>query len=472
VRCFFYFSIEAIFNEVIKIIEFCLLRKKIKVTTAQMIVIGFAAIIFTGALILNLPIASRNGQSVGFVNALFTATSSVCVTGLVVVDTGTHWTTFGKVVIMLLIQVGGLGFMTMSTLLALLVRRRITLKERLLIQESLNQFDLEGLVRLTKNIIIVTFTIEFIGAVFFSLVFIPEHGLKTGIAFGVFHAVSAFCNAGFDLVGDFRSFTPYVNSFIINVNAVLLIIIGGLGFSVWMDIYEAARKRSLRNFTLHSKVVLSTTIILILAGAIFIFIMEMNNPDTLKELTLKGKVLASFFHAVTPRTAGFNTLDTAALTTPTKFMNIILMFIGASPGSTGGGIKTTTAAILFLTVVSLVKGKEDPEVFERHLPKYLVYRAMAIAFVSLSLVVFVTMLLAITENTDFMTLFFETTSAFGTVGLSMGYTTSLSTIGRIIISITMFAGRVGPLTLVLALAKRASRNKGNVKYPEDRIIVG
>jgi len=437
-----------------------------------MIVLGFAAIILFGGLLLNLPIASRNGQSVGFVNAIFTSTSSVCVTGLVVVDTGTHWTVFGKVVIMLLIQVGGLGFMTMSTLLALLIGRRITLKERLLIQESLNQFDLEGLVRLTKNIIIATFTIEFIGAVLYSLVFIPDYGLKTGIAFGVFHSVAAFCNAGFDLIGDFRSFTPYVNNFIININTMLLIIIGGLGFSVWMDIYKAIKERSFRNVTLHCKVVLSTTIILILVGAAFIFAMEMNNPNTLKELTLKGKVLASFFHSVTPRTAGFNTLDTAAFTTPTKFMNIILMFIGASPGSTGGGIKTATAAILFLAVISVVKGKEDPEVFERHLPKYLVYRAMSVALISFSLVVFMTMLLAITDDADFMTLFFETTSAFGTVGLTLGYTPSLSHIGKIIISITMFAGRVGPLTLVLALAKRASRNKGNVKYPEDRIIVG
>lgn len=437
-----------------------------------MIVVGFAAIILAGALLLNLPAASRNGQSIGFINAIFTATSAVCVTGLVVVDTGTHWTVFGQVVIILLIQVGGLGFMTMSTLLALILGRRITLRERLLIQESLNQFDLEGLVRLTKNIIIATFTIEFIGAVFFSIVFIPDYGLKKGIAFGVFHAVSSFCNAGFDLIGDFRSFTPYVNNFIININTMFLIITGGLGFSVWMDIYKAIKERSVRNVTLHGKIVLSTTIILILIGAIFIFIIEMNNSDTLKELPLTGKILASFFHSVTPRTCGINTLDLMALNTSTKFMTILLMFIGGSPGSTAGGIKTATAAILFLTVVSVVKGKEDTEVFERHLPKYLVYRAMAVAFISLSLVIFVTMLLSITENADFLTLFFETTSAFGTVGLTLNFSSSLSPIGKAIISMTMYAGRVGPLTLVLAFAQRASRNSGNVKYPEDRIMVG
>lgn len=456
----------------VKIIEFILLKKRRRITPTQMIVVGFAAIILMGALLLNLPAASRNGQPVGFLNAIFTATSAVCVTGLVVVDTGTHWTVFGQVVIILLIQVGGLGFMTMSTLLALILGRRITLRERLLIQESLNQFDLEGLVRLTKNIIIATFTIEFIGAIFFSLVFIPDYGLKKGIAFGAFHAVSSFCNAGFDLIGGFRSFTPYVNNFIININTMFLIIIGGLGFSVWMDIYEAVKERSLKNVTLHGKIVISTTAILILVGAIFIFIMEMNNPGTLKELPLRGKILASFFHSVTPRTCGSNTLDMAALSTPTKFMTIILMFIGGSPGSTAGGIKTATAAILFLTVVSVVKGKEDTEVFGRHLPKYLVYRAMAVAFISLSLVVFVTMLLAITENADFLTLFFETTSAFGTVGLSLNFSPSLSPIGKAIISMTMYAGRVGPLTLVLAFAQRASKNSGNVRYPEDRIMVG
>lgn len=456
----------------IVIIELSVLRRRLKTTPTQIIVVGFALLIFFGACVLNLPFSSRDGRPVGFINALFTATSAVCVTGLVVVDTGTHWTAFGQVVIALLIQMGGLGIMTMSTLLALLMGRKITLKERLLIQESLNQFDLEGLVRLTRNIIYATLGIELVGAIMFSTVFVPDFGWKKGIAFGVFHAISGFCNAGFDLVGDFRSFTPYVNNFIININTMMLIITGGLGFSVWMDTYHAARERSVKCLSLHSKVVLTTTGFLILFGALFIFFMEINNPDTLKNLPFSGKVLASFFHSVSPRTAGFNTLDTAALATPTKFMTILLMFIGGSPGSTAGGIKTATAAILALTVLAVIRGKEDPEIFERHLPKYLVYRAMAVVMISLSLVVFVTMVLSITENADFLTLFFETTSAFGTVGLSLNYTPNLSLIGKIIISITMFSGRVGPLSLVAAFAQRANRNKGNLKYPEDRIIVG
>jgi trk system potassium uptake protein TrkH len=253
---------------------------------------------------------------------------------------------------------------------------------------------------------------------------------------------------------------------------MLLIIIGGLGFSVWIDIYKAIKDRSLKNVTLHGKVVVSTTIILILTGALFIFMMEFYNTETIRELPISGKLLSSFFQAISPRTAGFNTLDMEALTTPTKFITIIFMFIGGSPGSTAGGIKTATAAILFLTVISVVKGKEDPEVFERHLPKYLVYRAMAVAFISLILVVIVTMLLSITEDADFMTLFFESASAFGTVGLTLGCTQDLSTFGKAIIIITMFAGRVGPLTIALALARRAINKKGSVKYPEDRIMVG
>lgn len=455
-----------------KILELSLLRKRLKITPTQLIVSSFAMLIFLGAFLLNLPAASRDNQPVGIINAVFTATSSVCVTGLIVVDTGTHWTAFGQIVIALLIQIGGLGIMTMSTMFALLLGRRITLKERLLIQESLNQFDLEGLVRLTRNIIVVTLAIELIGAILFSVVFIPEYGLQKGIAFGVFHAITGFCNAGFDLIGDFRSFTPYVNNFIINITAMMLIIIGGLGFSVWMDIYQALRDRSIKSLSLHSKVVLSTTAFLIVTGAVFIFALEINNPATIKELPLSGKLLASFFHSVSPRTAGYNTLDMLSLNTPTKFMTILFMFIGGSPGSAAGGIKTATAAILALTVIAVVRGKEDPEVFERHLPKYLVYRAMAVVVISLSLVVLVTMLLSITESADFMTLFFEATSAFGTVGLTLNYTPNLSWIGKIIISITMFAGRVGPLSLVVAFAKKASKNNGNLKYPEDRIMVG
>ncbi|MGB7604637.1 MAG: TrkH family potassium uptake protein [Lutisporaceae bacterium] len=443
-------------------------------------VMSFAIIILVGATLLNMPIASNNGQQVGFVNALFTATSATCVTGLVVVDTGTYWTTFGKVVIIALIQIGGLGIMTFSTLLALLVGRKITLKERMLIQESFNQFELEGMVRLTKNIIIAVFSIEFIGALIYSSVFIPQFGWGRGFIYGVFHAISSFCNAGFDLMGahtgPFSSFTSYVNNPIININAILLIVIGGLGFSVWIDCLKAFKKRSLSDLSLHSKVVLTMTAGLILLGAIFIFLMEINNPATLKNLPWSGKILASLFHSITPRTAGFNTLDTGSLTMATSFLTIILMFIGGSSGSTAGGIKTGTAGILFFTVLSVIRGRDSTEVYKKRLPKYLIYRAVSVVLVSFLLVVVATMVLSIVEapynKADFMTLLFEATSAFGTVGLSQNYTTHLTSAGRIIIILCMFAGRVGPLSLILALVRSAHRNKGHIKYPEDRIMVG
>lgn len=451
------------------IIKLSFLKKSINASPSQILVIGFAAIILSGAILLNLPMASKDGNSVGFINALFTATSAVCVTGLVVVDTATHWTPFGQVIIIALIQIGGLGFMTMSTLLSLLVGRRITLRERIMMQEALNLDELEGLVRLTKSIIIATFTIEAAGAVIYSTVFVPEFGMKKGMIMGLFHSVSAFCNAGFDLIGGFKSFSPYVNNAVINFTTMLLIIIGGLGFTVWMDIYN---NRSFGRLSLHSKVVLSVTGFLITVGALFLFMIEYNNPATMGGLPLSGKILSSLFHSVSPRTAGFNTIDNAAFTSSSKFLTIILMFIGGSPCSTAGGIKTTTAGILFLTVVSVITGREDAEVFEKRISKTIVYRALAVTAAGLFIVTGVTMILSIAENADFLTLMYESASAFGTVGLSLNYSPNLSLIGKLIVSATMFSGRVGPLTLVVALAQRASRHKSNLKYPEDKILVG
>ena len=445
------------------------LKKSFSASPSQILVIGFGIIILLGAILLNLPIAYIKGHSVGFTNALFTATSAVCVTGLVVVDTATHWTCFGQIVIISLIQIGGLGFMTMSTLLALIIGRRITLKERIIMQEALNLDELEGLVRLTKSIIIATFIIESIGAMAFSSVFVPEYGVKKGLAMGLFHSISAFCNAGFDLIGEFRSFSPYVNNIIINLTTMLLIIVGGLGFTVWMDVYH---NRSFNRLTLHSKVVLSVTGFLISIGAFFLFMIEHNNPATMGNLPISGKILSSMFHSVSPRTAGFNTIDNVAFTPSSKFLTIILMFIGGSPGSTAGGIKTATAGILFFTVISVITGREDAEAFEKRISKTLVYRAFALAVISLLLVISVTMVLSISENADFLTLLFESTSAFATVGLSLNYSPNLSFIGKLIISATMFAGRVGPLTLIVALAQRAQKNKSNLKYPEDKISVG
>ncbi|KPU42123.1 Ktr system potassium uptake protein B [Oxobacter pfennigii] len=436
----------------------------------QILSIGFALLILLGAVLLTLPVSSAKGESTSFLTALFTATSAVCVTGLVVVDTGTYWSVFGQIVILLLIQIGGLGFMSFATLIAFIVGKKITLKERLVMQEAMNSFSIQGLVKLARYVLIFTFTIEGIGALLLAVKFIPVYGLGKGIYFSIFHSISAYCNAGFDLIGNFQSLVPFQGSIIINFTIMSLIIIGGMGFVVHSDIY---RKKEFKKFSLHSKVVLLTTLVLFVLGTIIFFLLEYNNPGTLGSMSFMKKIIAALFSAVTPRTAGFNTIDLASMTTASKFITIILMFIGASPGSTGGGIKTTTAAAIILTIISVIKGREDTEIFGKRLSRAIVLRALAIAVISLALVVFNVIILSITEKgAEFMEIIYESVSAFGTVGLSLGLTPELTAIGKIIILLTMYAGRVGPLTLTLALAKKQLKNAAAVKYPEDRVLVG
>ncbi|SHH66882.1 trk system potassium uptake protein TrkH [Caloranaerobacter azorensis DSM 13643] len=441
---------------------------QLKLNPAQVLVLGFAGLILIGATLLNLPMASQDGKSIGFVNALFTSASAVCVTGLVVVNTATHWTVFGKVVILILLQIGGLGFMTLATLVALLLGRRITLKERLIIQEELNQFTLSGLVKLTRYVIISTAMIEGLGALLLSTRFIPKYGFVKGVSFSIFHSISAFCNAGFDLTGE--SIVPFVDDVVVNLTIIFLVIVGGLGYTVYMDI---SQNRKFKKFSLHTKLVLIISALLLLVGFLVIFIVEYNNPATLGKLSFKGKILASAFQAMTPRTAGFNSIDTGAVTNTTAFLTIILMFIGGSPGSTAGGIKTTTVGAIVLAIISVIRGTDDVEVYRKRIPHDLVYRALAVVGIALALIIFVTMILSLTEkDASFLDIFFETTSAFGTVGLSRGLTPNLSVLGRLIITLTMFAGRVGPLTMAFAFAKKQKEYKGTYRYPEERILVG
>lgn len=436
---------------------------------AQVLVLGFAAVIFVGGLLLNLPISSVDGNSVGFVNAIFTATSAVCVTGLAVVDTGTHWTLFGKIIIMLLIQIGGLGFMTMTTTIAFVMGRKISLKSRLVMQEAYNQSTVAGIVRLTQYVLFVTLAIEGVAALILMTRFIPIYGWGNGIFYGIFHSVSAFCNAGFDLVGGFRSLMPFVSDPVINLTIMFLIISGGLGFAV---ITEIINLRKFSKFSLHAKVVISMTILLILLGFASILMLEYNNPDTLGPLSWPQKVLAAMFQSVTPRTAGFNTIDMAKYSISAQLMTIILMFIGGSPGSTAGGIKTTTFGVIISQVISVIVGKESPQVFKKRIPMDVINKALALFSVAMFLILLVTMLLSITETGhSFMELIFETTSAFATVGLTLGITTSLTVPGKIIIAFTMFAGRLGPLTLIMAIAARQGR-RVKYKYPEGKILVG
>lgn len=439
---------------------------KIRATPAQTLVLGFAAVIFAGAVLLTLPMAVQPGEEINFLTSLFTATSAVCVTGLVVVDTATHWTTFGHIVILVLIQVGGLGFMTMATFLYLLLGRRIGLKQRLIIQESLNQTNLAGIVRLARYVLFFTFLTELSFAVILSIRWSYDLGWLKGMWFGLFHSVSAFNNAGFDLFGGFRSLTDYAGDATVTLCITTLIILGGIGFSVIVDIVRHLKESG--RLSLHTKLVLSVSGVLIIAGTIMIYLLEYDS--TLRGLSPMGKVLASYFQAVTSRTAGYNTLDIGALRSATQFLIIILMFIGASPGSTGGGIKTTTFGSLAISVWCMIRGKENTEVFHRRIGQDQIYKSLAILLLAGGLVMGVSLLLSITEKADFLAVLFETTSAFGTVGLSMGITPKLTAFGRILIIMTMFLGRLGPLTLAFALA-RAER-KSQLRYPEEKIMVG
>ncbi|GAJ39875.1 TrkH family potassium uptake protein [Saccharococcus caldoxylosilyticus] len=434
----------------------------------KVLVTGFAVIIFIGAMLLMLPVATNDGKGLSFLDALFTATSATCVTGLVVVDTGTTFTLFGQLVILALIQVGGLGFMTFATMFAFLLGKRISLQERLLLREAMNNLTLEGIVRLVKRVLIFTVIIEGIGGLVLAIRFAFDMPPLKAFYFGMFHAISNFNNAGFDLMGDFRSLTGYVEDPVVTLVVCALIILGGIGFIVINEVYEY---RQTHRFSLHTKVVAVTSGLLLAFGTLLIFLFELHNPKTLGPLSPLGKFLASFYQAVTPRTAGSNTLNIPDLTQPTLFLIIFLMFVGASPGSTGGGIKTTTFATLLGAVWSQIRGKEDVVFFKKRIMYDTIYKSLTVTISGLFIVMFVTMLLTITEKgKDFLMILFEATSAFGTVGLSMGLTPELSPFGKVLIIFTMFAGRVGPLTIAYAVTLH--RKPDPFRYPKGKIMIG
>ncbi|MBU5440905.1 MULTISPECIES: TrkH family potassium uptake protein [unclassified Paenibacillus] len=438
-----------------------------RLSPPRILAIGFAAMILVGTLLLMMPISNAEGRTLAFVDALFTATSATCLTGLVVVDTGTHFTVFGQIVIAILIQVGGLGFMTMATLFALVFKKKISLRERLILQEAMNQSSIEGIVRLIRKVLIYALTIEGCAAILFTIRWSFDMPFGRALYYGVWHAVSLFNNAGFDLFGHFRSLTMYVSDPLTNLVSMFLIVSGGIGFIVLSDLVEYRKKRRL---SLHSKVVLTMSSFLIVIGAIVMLIFEFTNAKTLGPLDWSGKILSSFFQSVTTRTAGANTLDIGELRQASQFFMIILMFIGASPGSTGGGIKTTTFAILIGAVVGMVRGRDDIIMFQFRLGKERIFKALTVALLALSLIVFVSMVLSTTESHSFLAILFETTSAFGTVGLSMGITPDLSVFGKIVISFMMFAGRLGPLTLAYALGPK--KEKELYRHPEGKMIIG
>lgn len=434
--------------------------------------LGYLCVILLGTLLLSLPIAVY-GSRLTFFEALFTSTSASCVTGLVVVDTGTKFTFFGQFVLLLLIQLGGLGFMVVATAFFMaLKRKRISLKERMTLAESMGEDRLQGVVNLAKMALKLSLTIEAVGAVLYSIRFIPDFGFAKGVWYSIFHSVSAFCNAGFDLIGNYSSFTSYVSSPIVNITTMMLIILGGLGFAVLMDLLEKPKRKHI-HFRLHTKVVLRASFILLFTGALIFFALEYNNADTIGEMSIPQKIMASLFQSTTCRTAGFNTIDQNGLTDASKLISVILMFIGGAPAGTAGGIKVTTIAVILISVRSFIQGFEDDESFGRRLSRNAVRRAICIFIIGFLVLILSVLAISVAESPikhTFLNKLYEVASALGTVGLTVGVTAEASFVTQIILCILMYTGRVGILTLALAFGGKEVSSK--IRYPEEDMMVG
>lgn len=448
-------------------------RNRRKPNLYRLLAVGFALIILTGAILLTLPVSSAEGISTPFEDALLTATSATCITGLIVYDTATHWSLFGQAVILCMIQVGGLGFMTLGSALVLLLKRNGTVSDRKQIAEALNTSDYQTATRTMKHVLAGTAAFEGAGAIILSARFIPDFGFAGGVWRGVFTSISAFCNAGFDLFGTiqpFSSVTAYSDDLVVNLTLSGLIVLGGLGFLVWEDLYT---NHSWKKLSLFSKTVLIVSGSLILLGTVLIFTLEYTNPETLGEMSLRNKLLASFFQSVAPRTAGFNSIDLAATTESTQVLIIILMFIGASSGSTGGGVKVTTVAVLGAAMKSVLRGEKDATLFKKRISADTVNRALTLLFFPLILVLAGSVAINVAEpDVSFMEAMFECTSAFATVGLSMSVTPTLSLFSKIIDILLMYLGRVGMLTVSYALLTDRRKRRNTLRYPEGDILIG
>lgn len=453
-------------------------QKKRRFSTTRMIASGFLAGIVLGALLLSLPISTKAGIVTPLEDSFFTATTSICVTGLTTVTTGEHWSFFGQLVILFLIQFGGLGVVTFTTTIFLLLGKRVKLSDRLVIQNAYNIDTLSGLVKLTKKIIKFTLIVEGIGAFCYLFQFVPEFGIVDGIWYSIFHAVSAFCNAGIDLVGG-NSFIPYRDNLWINLVTMGLIVLGGIGFPVWWDVFHISKQavkkeikvRSMfRRLTLHSKIAITVTVIMIVLGAVITFILEYNNPATIGELSIGKKMLSSLFQSVTTRTAGFATIPQQNFKDATSILYLVWMFIGGSPSGTAGGIKTVTVAVILLSTISIVRGKKDIEIFQRRISDQYLKKGLAVVMVSFLVLMVTTISLSAIQNSSFLDTLYETTSAIGTVGLTRNMTGSLMTAGKIIVMITMYLGRIGPITMALAI--NASKHQGEKTLPEGKILIG
>ena len=453
--------------------------RKVRLSTMQIIALGFFGVIFLGGLILWLPVC--NQKPIAFIDALFTSVTSVCVTGLVTVVPAEQFTLLGKVVVLVLIQIGGLGVIACTAAFFLLLRKRITMKGRIMIQQAYGLDTLSGMVRFVIRILKGTFLVEGIGAVLFAIKFVPEFGAARGIWYGVFHSVSAFCNAGIDIIGN-DSFIRYVDSPLVNFTTMFLIVMGGLGFPVWYDVIttvrqegakKVPRRRFLTRLGLQSKIVLTMTAFLILAGALGFFALEFNNPDTIGSLSVPEKAMASAFQSVTTRTAGYASVPQSGLTDSSKMLGCILMFIGGSPAGTAGGIKTTTAAMLLLTAASVLRGRRDTECFGRKLENGVVRSGITIMLLTfLFWLAGVTALSVFEPGKDFIDLMYEASSAIGTVGLTADLTPQLTAASYVVLMSMMYVGRIGPVTMALVFAGKADKSAQFRELPEKKIMLG
>ena len=450
-------------------------KQRLRVSTTHIILLSFLIAILIGAVLLSLPISSADGKPTSFLDALFTATTSTCVTGLVVTPTVSSWSDFGQIIILILIQIGGLGVITIMSGLMILLHKKMGIGDRLLLQDAFNLNSLSGLVRFVKKVVGGILIIEGIGALLYMTVFIPEFGAK-GIWISVFTSVSAFCNAGIDIIAE-NSLCNYALNPIINIVTCSLIILGGIGYIVWWDVLRVLKKartkkvRFFRDLTLHSKIAIAATLILIFVGATFIFAFEYNNPQTMGDYTLLQKIEVSLFQSVTTRTAGFATVPQENLTNASAIVCLLLMFIGGSPVGTAGGIKTVTFAVIIVAAIASIRNKEDTEVFGRRLTKQAVSKAVAVTCMSFIIMFTSTVLLSAVTDANALDIVYETVSATATVGLTRNLTVSLDSIGKLIIIITMYLGRVGPISLAVAF-KRSKDNQNIVRNPIEEISVG
>ena len=447
-----------------------LFGRKINISPARIIILGFLGLILAGTGLLMLPFASRGPGGASFVDALFTATSATCVTGLVVQDTAQYWTLFGQIVILLLIQIGGMGVVTMAVMISMLMGKKIGLKQRWVMQESISAPQMGGILRLTGFILKGTFLIEGIGAALLSLRFCPEFGFFKGLWYAVFHSISAFCNAGFDLMGvkaEFSSLTGYVGDPLVNIVIMLLIIVGGLGFLVWNDILQ--HRQNFKRYRLQSKVVLVTTLVLLVGPLLFFLMCEFPLAQW-QNLSIGEQFWAAAFMAVTPRTAGFNTVSLGELSQPGQLVTMLLMLVGGSPGSTAGGLKTTTLAVMILGIRAVFRRRSSAHCFGRRIPDEVFRNASALFMLYLLLFLGGGILICCMDGIPLMNALFESASAVATVGLSIGGSAVLSTPSRLILVCLMYFGRVGGLTMIYAVT--AGERGGVSQYPQEQITVG